>query len=52
MSAFCQRLGIRLVYTSVGHSQTNGKIERAFRDDMTEFYCQYEAWMLEPLRRD
>jgi hypothetical protein len=28
------------------------ELERAFRDDMQEFYAQYETWLLEPLRRD
>lgn len=51
LSAFCKNLGIRLIYTSVRHPQTNGKLERAFRDDMNEFYRQQEEWILEPLRR-
>lgn len=28
LSAFCLNLGIRLIYTSVRHPQTNGKLER------------------------
>ncbi len=34
ISAFCQNLGIHLAHTSIRHPQTNGKLERAFRDDM------------------
>jgi len=52
LSAFCNNLKIRLIHASVGHPQTNGKLERAFRDDMREFYAQYPTWLLEPLRRD
>ena len=50
--AFCTNLGFRLIHASVGHPQTNGKLERAFRDDMREFYAQYPTWLLEPLRCD
>jgi hypothetical protein len=50
--AFCQHVGIRLIHAAVHHPQTNGKLERAFRDDMKDFYRQYDEWMLEPLRRD
>jgi hypothetical protein len=50
--AFCQHVGIRLIHSAVYHPQTNGKLERAFRDDMKDFYRQYDEWMLEPLRRD
>jgi transposase InsO family protein len=35
LSAFCLNLDIRLIYTSVCHPQTIGKLEGAFRDDMT-----------------
>jgi hypothetical protein len=52
LAAFCNNLQIRLIHASVGHPQTNGKLERAFRDDMQEFYAQYPTWLLEPLRRD
>jgi transposase InsO family protein len=51
-SAFCKNLGIRLIHSTVRHPQTNGKLERAFRDDMKDFYRQYDQWILEPLRRD
>jgi transposase InsO family protein len=50
--AFCQHVGIRLIHAAVNHPQTNGKLERAFRDDMKDFYRQYNEWVLEPLRRD
>jgi transposase InsO family protein len=52
LSAFCDNLHIRLIHASVCHPQTNGKLERAFRDDMHEFYAQYPTWLFEPLRRD
>jgi transposase InsO family protein len=52
LSAFCTNLGVRLIHTSVCHPQTNGKLERAFRDDMRDFYQHYDTWLLEPLRRD
>jgi transposase InsO family protein len=52
LSAFCTNLNVRLIHASVGHPQTNGKLERAFRDDMQEFYAQYPTWLLEPLRHD
>ncbi len=50
--AFCKNVGIRLIHSAVYHPQTNGKLERAFRDDMKDFYRQYDEWTLEPLRRD
>jgi transposase InsO family protein len=50
--AFCKNVGIRLIHSAVNHPQTNGKRERAFRDDMRDFYRQYDEWILEPLRRD
>ena len=52
LSAFCDQLGVRLIHASVNHPQTNGKLERAFRDDMRDFYQHYDAWLLERLRRD
>jgi hypothetical protein len=36
----------------VYHPQTNGKLERAFRDDMRDFYRQYDQWLFTPLQRD
>jgi transposase InsO family protein len=50
--AFCKNVGIRLIHSVVNHPQTNGKLERAFRDDMKDFYRQHHEWILEPLRRD
>lgn len=52
LSAFCEQTGIRLIHAAVHHPQTNGKLERAFRDDMRDFYRQYDTWLLDPLRRD
>jgi transposase InsO family protein len=52
LAAFCQNLGIELIHSSPRHPQTNGKLERAFRDDMPEFYRQYERWDFDVLRRD
>ncbi len=43
---------IRLIHTAVRHLQTNGKLERASRGDMKDFYRRYDEWHLEPLRRD
>jgi hypothetical protein len=51
LSIFCARAGIRLIHTSVNHPQINGKLERAFRDDMRDFYKQHRPWFFEPLRR-
>ena len=51
LRVFCQRLGIELIYTAVRHPQTNGKLERAFRDDMREFYQQQTPWTLAHLRQ-
>jgi transposase InsO family protein len=38
LSAFCTNVGFRLTRTALRHPQTNGKLERAFRDDMRDFY--------------
>jgi transposase InsO family protein len=51
LEAFCRNLGIRLIHASPQHPQTNGKLERAFRDDMPEFYRHQPIWELEALRR-
>lgn len=45
LSAFCEQLGIRLIHSTPYHPQTNGKLERAFRDDMNEFYHRREKWV-------
>jgi transposase InsO family protein len=50
--AFCKNVGIRLTHSAFNHPQTNGKLERAFRDDMKDFYQSYDEWILEPLRGD
>jgi hypothetical protein len=52
LSAFCAQVGIRPIYIAVGHPQTNSKLERAFRDDMRDFYRQYATWDLARLRQD
>jgi transposase InsO family protein len=51
LTAFCRQVGIRLIHTALHHPQTNGKLERAFRDDMRDFYQQHTPWLLAPLRR-
>ena len=51
LEAFCRNLGIRLIHASPQHPQTNGKLERAFRDDMPEFYRHQPVWELAALRR-
>lgn len=48
----CRRLDIRLIHSSVNHPQTNGKLERAFRDDMSEFYRRYDEWKFGQLNRN
>jgi hypothetical protein len=37
---------------AVRHPQTNGKLERAFQDDMWDFYRQYNERLLDHLRHD
>jgi putative transposase len=51
ITALCRHLGINLIHTSIQHPQTNGKLERAFRDDMREFYKQFGVWRLWELRQ-
>jgi transposase InsO family protein len=51
LQEFCRRLDIRLIHSAVNHPQTNGKLERAFRDDMNEFYKRFERWKFQPLKR-
>lgn len=52
LQAFCDHLHIQLIHETPYHPQTNGKLERAFRDDLREFYRHYEAWYFDELRRD
>lgn len=53
LKAFCHNLGIRLIHSSLQHPQTNGKLERAFRDDMKEFYQPRRGmWLLDLLREE
>jgi len=51
LTTFCQQVGIRLIHTALHHPQTNGKLERAFRDDMRDFYQQQTPWRVDPLRQ-
>lgn len=51
LSAFCSNLGIRLTHSAVGHPQTNGKLERAFRDDRREYYDRFDRWIFDELRQ-
>lgn len=51
LQEFCWRLNIRLIHSAVNHPQTNGKLERAFRDDMNEFYHRFDEWKLQALKR-
>ena len=43
---------IRLIHSTVNHPQTNGKLERAFRDDMNEFYRRHSRWIFQELQCD
>jgi transposase InsO family protein len=52
LSVFCANVGIRLIHPSMNHPQTNGKLERAFRDDMRDFYRHYDQWLFAPLQHD
>jgi transposase InsO family protein len=52
LSAFCANLGIRPIHASVAHPQTNGKLERAFRDDRREYYDQFDTWMFDVLTKN
>ncbi len=51
LTTFCHHVGMRLIHTAVHHPQTNGKLERAFRDDMRDFYQQHTPWLFTPLRQ-
>ena len=37
--------------SSVRHPQTNGKLERAFRDDRREYYNQFDELIFDELRK-
>jgi transposase InsO family protein len=50
LSAFCSNLGVRLTHSAVRHPQTNGKLERAFRDDRREYYDRFDGWFFDELR--
>ena len=50
LSAFCSNLGVRLTHSAGGHPQTNGKLERAFRDDRREYYGRLDGWFFDELR--
>jgi transposase InsO family protein len=50
LSAFCTNLGIRLIHSAVRHPQTNGELERAFRDDRREYYDRFDEWIFDELR--
>jgi hypothetical protein len=49
LSALCAHLGIRLIQASVAPPQTNGKLERAFRDDRREDGDRFNTWMFDAL---
>jgi transposase InsO family protein len=51
LPAFCSNLGIRLMHSSGCHPQTNGKLERAFRDDRQEYDGQFDAWIFDELMK-
>src|SRR5215813_8547868 len=51
LEAFCRNLDLRLIHASPQHPQTNGKLERALRADMPEFYRHQPIWELAALRR-
>ncbi len=51
LQEFCRRLNIRLIHSAVHHPQTNGKLERAFRDDMNEFYNRFDRWEFYSLKK-
>ena len=51
LEACWRHLGIRLIHASPQHPQTNGKLERAFRDDRPEFYRHQPGWELAALRQ-
>jgi transposase InsO family protein len=52
LKSFCSNLGIKIIYITVRHPQTNGKLERAFRDDQRDFYSLRTGWLIEDLQKD
>ena len=52
LKGFCENLGIRLIHIRAYHPQTNGKLERAFRDDRRDFYGLRKGWSVDALKRD
>jgi transposase InsO family protein len=52
LKELCKNLGTRLIHISVGYPQTNGKLERAFRDDRRDFYGLREGWSIDALKKD
>lgn len=47
--SFCDHLGIQLIHSMPYHPQTNGKIERAHRDDLQDFYTFHRGETIEQL---
>jgi transposase InsO family protein len=52
LKSFCKNLGIQTIYITARHPQTNGKLERAFRDDQRDFYSLRKGWSIEELQKD
>jgi len=52
LHAFCKQLGIQIIYAAPHHPQTNGKLERAFRDDKRDFYARHRGYALPALQQE